>query len=96
MDRKYINDTNKILSEDILPGGRADHKSDTEFDKMELSKGIEHEMEHINPEAIARQDNISIEQANNKAMEMAKEIAKDHLAENPRYYTELAGFEKHD
>lgn len=56
---------------DVLHGGKGDYKPDSDFDPIELKKGVEHEFEHTG----------------NKIM--AKEIAKDHLSEDPKYYTNL-------
>lgn len=60
-----------FFTEDELPGGMGDNLSTQDVDQAELQKGIEHEKEHTQDEALA------------------KEIALDHLAENPRYYSEL-------
>lgn len=58
-------------AEELLEGGMADGMSDSEFPEKELSKGVKHELEHVNNQR------------------MAKEIAKDHLAERTDYYTAL-------
>ena len=56
---------------DKLKGGLGDNKSDSEFIKKELLKGVRHETEHTGSKSIA------------------KEIAKDHLAERDDYYSAL-------
>lgn len=56
---------------DKLKGGLGDNKSDSEFIKKELLKGVKHETEHTGSKSIA------------------KEIAKDHLAERDDYYSAL-------
>jgi len=61
----------KYQKSDHLPGGRADSRPDSDFDPAALAKGIEHELEHTDDPAVAR------------------EIAKDHLAEDPDYYEKL-------
>lgn len=58
-----------------LPGGRAEGLPDSAFDPRELDVGTDHELEHTDDPAIAR------------------EIAKDHLAEDPRYYEKLEAME---
>ena len=58
---------------DILPGGADNGSPDSDFDKEQLDKGQEIEMEHTNDPDIA------------------KEIAKDHLVEAPRYYLDEDG-----
>lgn len=62
---------NASLKEDKIPGGLADGKPDSSFDKKELSEGIEEESEHTSDPGIA------------------KEIAKDHLTEDRKYYHKL-------
>lgn len=61
---------------DVLPGGEADHKPDSEFSQEALAEGKKHEREHT--------DNA----------EIAKEIAKDHLSEDPAYYKKVEQIEK--
>ncbi len=61
---------------DLLPGGRADDRPDSDFDAAQIRAGIKHESEHTKRKAVAR------------------EIAKDHLAEDPRYYAHLKRVEK--
>ena len=38
---------------------------------------------------------IKVEKEHTTDKKIAKEIAKDHLKENPKYYTELKKIEKH-
>jgi hypothetical protein len=57
-------------ADDLLPGGKADHKPDSEFPPKKLIEGAQHEHEHTDNPQIAR------------------EIAKDHLQEEPNYYKE--------
>ena len=59
------------IYEDLLPGGRADGRPDSDFDPIQLKKGIAHELEHTDDPRVA------------------KEVAKDHLAEVPDYYDML-------
>jgi hypothetical protein len=61
---------------DQLPGGLADEKKPSDFDKNALKLGIKFELEHTDDHALA------------------KEIAMDHLTEDPRYYDKLAKMEK--
>lgn len=56
---------------DSLPGGAADDARDADFDPEALADGTEHELEHTDDRALAR------------------EIAKDHLVEDPDYYVKL-------
>lgn len=59
------------MAKDILPGGLADNKPDSDFDPKALKEGIKVEKEHTsNPQ-------------------IAKEVAKDHLQEFPKYYPAL-------
>ena len=93
MKRNYIKEVNETLleslNEDILPGGQADGKPDSDFNSEELKLGVNHELEHIDAEEISKSKNIDIEKAKKFALDMASEIAKDHLIENPKYYSEL-------
>jgi len=59
------------IAKDQIPGGLADGKSDKDFNKSSLDKGIKVEMEHTTSKSIA------------------KEIAMDHLTEDPEYYDKL-------
>lgn len=59
------------MAKDILPGGLADNKPDSDFDPKALKEGIKVEMEHTSDPDIA------------------KEISKDHITENPGYYPAL-------
>jgi len=60
---------------DLLHGGLADKRPDSDFSAEEIRKGVKIEFEHVNDR------------------KRAKEIAKDHLAEIPDYYTRLAKME---
>lgn len=68
----------KSQASEILTGGRGDCLPDSDFDARDLADGIEHELEHVNA----------------KDRAIAKEIAKDHLAEDPDYYRKLKQIEK--
>lgn len=63
--------------------GRHNDIDDSKFDAKQLKMGIEVEQEHV-------PDGLSEEAGN----ELAKRIAKDHLAENSIYYTHLKELEK--
>jgi len=63
-------------AQELLSGGEADHKPDSEFPQEALAEGKKHEREHT--------DNA----------EVAKEIAKDHLSEDPAYYEKAEILEK--
>ena len=56
---------------------------------VELAKGIKTEQEHKDTLEKIASGEITVNQA-------IKMTAKDHLKENPKYYTELAKIEKHD
>jgi hypothetical protein len=69
----------KAAHSDMLPGGEGDDNPDAVgIDPDELAMGLEHEMEHTDDEAIAR------------------EIAIDHITEDPQYYTNLKRFGAHE
>lgn len=65
---KHILASLKKTAGDLLPGGEADNKPDSDFPAGKLQEGAEHEHEHTDNDQIA------------------KEIAKDHLQEDPGYY----------
>ena len=65
-----------MIMEELVTGGLADGKPDSDFDQDQLAAGIKVEMEHTDDP------------------EIAKEIAKDHLTEDPEYYVKLATIEK--
>ena len=54
-----------------LPGGVGDQTPTNQIDPIQLSTGIQIEMEHTND------------------LDIAKEIAMDHLTEDPKYYSKL-------
>lgn len=68
---------------DRMPGGLADKKSPQDFDPEAVLKGMKVELEHTDDDSRA-------------GRLLAIEIALDHLAENPKYYDELATIEDHD
>lgn len=70
-----------IINEDSIPGGLADESSIGDIAAMH---GVS--VEEINDELV-KGINVEIEHTGNKAI--AKEIAKDHLYEDPKYYTKL-------
>lgn len=59
------------LAEDLIPGGKADHMTDSDFSPNQRKKGLKVELEHTSNR------------------QLAKEIARDHLAEDPKYYSKL-------
>ena len=67
-----------------LPGGDGAHLSPNQVDQRELRMGIRHEQEHVSRSGLSRAERRSI----------AQEIALDHLAKHPDYYTRLEQAEK--
>ena len=65
-----INKQKEALRKDLMPGGKGDDRSDSEFDGEQLAAGVKVEMEEH-----------GLDEAR------AKEVAKDHLSEDPGYYT---------
>ena len=66
------------LGEEILVGGKGDNTQDSDFDSEQMEIGEKVEMEHV-------------ENNPNKqfAKQVAREIARDHLTEFPKYYDYL-------
>lgn len=68
-----------------IPGGLAAGKKPSDFDKRQLKKGTKVELEHTS----------AGKKPSTKDLEIAREIAMDHLMEDPLYYEKLAKIEKH-
>jgi tRNA nucleotidyltransferase/poly(A) polymerase len=68
-----------LLGAEAIPGGKARGMKPTDFDSDELDAGIEVEHEHLVGGGYSKED----------ARAKAREIAMDHLAEIPDYYTRL-------
>ena len=62
-------------SKNIIPGGLAEGKTNSDFDQTELAAGVSVEMEHTSDR------------------DVASEIARDHLTEDPNYYQKLKEME---
>ncbi len=65
---------------DYLPGGLAAGRCPQEFDPKQLEMGIKVEMEHVTGGPWSK----------SQARNLARDVAMDHLAEDPVYYTKLA------
>lgn len=72
---------------DSLQGGLADEMAPQDFDPQSLIKGMIVELEHVNKDAHELLKN------DQKSVDIATEIAMDHLSEDPRYYEKLAEME---
>lgn len=68
---------------DLIPGGRAAGRSPADFDQEQLQRGLQVELEHV-------------DQGDPSARDIAREIAMDHLAEDPDYYHKLAIIDPHE
>jgi hypothetical protein len=73
-----LNNTSRKIQREFLKGGKADGKADSNYDDIQLNKGIKHEKEHTTNKNIA------------------KEITKDHLEEDPKYYDKIKKIETQD
>lgn len=67
-------------STEFISGGEARGRKPSDFDPRELWMGTKVEMEHVRGGRYSRA----------KKRAIAQEIAMDHLAEDPKYYTKLA------
>ena len=65
------------LAKDMIPGGKAEGKTDKDFPRDQMAMGQKIEMEHVRPGEQAK----------------AREIARDHLTEFPDYYSRLKKME---
>jgi hypothetical protein len=75
MSQPEVPSMNQADDLDMIPGGLADNKKQTDFDPNALMAGIKVELEHTSNPNIAR------------------EIAMDHLTEDPNYYQKLKTIE---
>lgn len=75
---------------ELIPGGYASGRPDSDFDPEQLAMGIEVEKEHV----IKFTDKGNVKKFKDTDLAKAKEIAKDHLAEIPDYYTRLEAMEE--
>ena len=73
--KHIIEQAAKKQAAEILHGGLADNKPDSDFSPTTLAQGKQHEHEHTGNDQIA------------------KEIAKDHLQEDPGYYKKIEQIE---
>lgn len=64
---------------DLIAGGVARGRNWRDFDRRALAQGIKVEMEHTGGKGVNQ----------GLAREIAREIAMDHLTEDPRYYDKL-------
>lgn len=68
----------RISSRELLPGGLASGMSEENFDPMELAMGTWDEAEeHVDPDKVGH----------DVAKKIGQEIAEDHLAKDPHYYS---------
>jgi hypothetical protein len=75
---------------ELIPGGYASGRPDSDFDPEQLAMGIEVEKEHV----IKFTDKGNVRKFKDSDLDKAKEIAKDHLAEIPDYYSRLDAMEE--
>lgn len=73
--RKEQNKRREKTASDLVEGGKADNKPDSDFPQAQINKGKKIEREHT------------------KNPGLAKEIAKDHLTEDKKYYDHLKEME---
>lgn len=69
---------NEASKAEAIPGGLASGKKPSDFDPKQLKAGVKVEEEHFTP---------------NKKPKATREIAMDHLSEDPEYYKKLAKME---
>lgn len=68
---------------ELIPGGRAEGRSPGDFDKSQIEMGMKVEQEHLESGGYSEEESKAL----------ATEIAMDHLAEIPDYYTRLKKME---
>jgi hypothetical protein len=82
------NDSEESLGEEI-EGGLSDNKTLIQIAKKHDAKGYYHIQDMIKSLRKELNMGVKIEMEHTDSEEIAKEIAMDHLWENPSYYTEL-------
>lgn len=83
-----IFDKLESLNEDKIPGGLAANKS--------ISDIAKHHNANLDDIKSQIEKGIKIEMEHTTDAQIAREIAKDHIWEDPEYYTKLADIEKHE
>jgi hypothetical protein len=86
MPQKYVK-----LVEDVLKGGLADDKSLKDLVDLHSKKGSKVSIEDLKKQL---EMGIKVEKEHSGSEELAREIAMDHLAELPTYYSKLSKIEK--
>lgn len=83
----------KQMSEEILKGGKADKKTLEDIAKKHDKKGYYHVDNVVESLKKQLEKGIKVEMEHTKNKEKAKEIAMDHLFEDPKYYDKLKKIE---
>lgn len=83
----------KEMSEEILKGGKADKKNLEDIVKKHDKKGHYHKDNMIDFLKKQLQKGMKVEMEHTKSKQKAKEIAMDHLYEDPKYYDKLKKIE---
>jgi len=84
--RKMFKESKVLLEKDEIPGGLADGKSLEDIAKHHDVDVKDIEKEH--------KKGIEVEYEHTGDKDKSKEIASDHLWEDPKYYTKLIKMEK--
>ena len=90
----FIADLTSFVDSNKLKGGNADYSSLVKIAKKHDAKGYYHieDMVRFIKKELQKGINVELEHTNDK--EMAREIAMDHLWEDPNYYLKLDKMEK--
>lgn len=87
--QKWIDDKLEVSESEELKGGNADNKSLIHIAKKHDAKGYYHIDNMVQSLKKELEMGIKIEMEHTDDKDKAKEIAMDHLWENPSYYTKL-------
>ena len=90
----FIGDITNLVDPNKLSGGNADHSSLVKIAKKHDAKSYYHIEDMVKYIKKELQKGIKIEMEHTNDKEMAKEIAMDHLWEDPNYYIKLDKMEK--
>jgi hypothetical protein len=86
---KNIKRYEEMFESEKIPGGKSSGMSLEDIAKKHDSKGYYHIKNMLDSLKKELEIGIEVEKEHTDSLEKAKEIAMDHLAENPNYYTKL-------
>ena len=86
---KNIKKYDQFFESEKIPGGKSSGMSLEDIAKKHDPKGYYHNDDMISSLNKELEIGIEVEKEHTDSLEKAREIAMDHLSENPNYYTKL-------